>query len=85
LIDGRRVPLSQAVNFRDIGDYQTLDHRIVKKGLLYRSDHLSYFLKYNLWEKTDRTLFRRCFIAVGMAEDPATPYPADRQFFLPIA
>jgi protein-tyrosine phosphatase len=41
LINGRRLPLSQAVNFRDIGGYQTSDHRTVKKGLVYRSDHLS--------------------------------------------
>lgn len=37
----RRLPLSQAVNFRDIGGYRTYDKRIVKTGLLYRSDHLS--------------------------------------------
>lgn len=41
LIDGRRLPLSGAVNFRDIGGYQTSDHQTVKKGLVFRSDHLS--------------------------------------------
>lgn len=41
LIDGRRIPFSQAVNFRDIGGCTTSDHRIVKRGLVYRSDHLS--------------------------------------------
>lgn len=39
--DDRRLPLSQAVNFRDIGGYQTCDDRTVKRGLVYRSDHLS--------------------------------------------
>lgn len=41
LIDGRRLPLSQAVNFRDIGGYETCDDRTVRRGLVYRSDHLS--------------------------------------------
>lgn len=41
LIDGRRLPLSQAVNFRDIGGYLTVDRRTVKRGRVYRSDHLS--------------------------------------------
>jgi len=41
LIDGRRLPLCEAVNFRDIGGYQTADCRTVKRGLVYRSDHLS--------------------------------------------
>ncbi len=41
LIDGRRLALSQAVNFRDIGGYQTRDTQTVKKGLVFRSDHLS--------------------------------------------
>jgi protein-tyrosine phosphatase len=37
----RRLPLNGAVNFRDIGGYQTMDQRLVKTGLVYRSDHLS--------------------------------------------
>ena len=41
LINGRRLSLSQAVNFRDIGGYQTYDGLTVKRGLVYRSDHLS--------------------------------------------
>ena len=39
--DGRRLPLTQAVNFRDIGGYNTRDNRRVKRGCVYRSDHLS--------------------------------------------
>lgn len=38
---GRRVPLSGAVNFRDLGGYPTTDHNRVRKGLVFRSDHLS--------------------------------------------
>ncbi|TKB06112.1 tyrosine-protein phosphatase [Desulforhopalus sp. IMCC35007] len=41
LIVGRRLPLSGAVNFRDIGGQVTSDNRTVKRGLVYRSDHLS--------------------------------------------
>ena len=41
LIDGQRLPLSKAVNFRDIDGNQTFDHRTVKKGLVYSSYHLS--------------------------------------------
>lgn len=41
LADGRRIVFAQAVNFRDIGGYETADHCFVKTGLVYRSDHLS--------------------------------------------
>ncbi len=37
----RRLPLSGAVNFRDLGGYPTADNHCIKKGLVYRSDHLS--------------------------------------------
>lgn len=37
----QRLPLSGAVNFRDLGGYLTGDGRRVKKGLVFRSDHLS--------------------------------------------
>jgi protein-tyrosine phosphatase len=40
-IDSRLLPLSGAVNFRDIGGNLTTKLRLVKKGLLFRSDHLS--------------------------------------------
>ena len=40
-IDERRLPLSGAVNFRDIGGIEAGDSVMVKKGLVYRSDHLS--------------------------------------------
>ncbi len=36
-----RLPLSGAVNFRDLGGYLTSDSRQVKRGLVFRSDHLS--------------------------------------------
>jgi protein-tyrosine phosphatase len=37
----RRLLLSGAVNFRDLGGYLTTDSRSVRKGLVFRSDHLS--------------------------------------------
>ena len=37
----QRLQLSGAVNFRDLGGYLTADGRQVKKGLVFRSDHLS--------------------------------------------
>ena len=37
----QRLPLSGAVNFRDLGGYRTEDGRQVKRGLVFRSDHLS--------------------------------------------
>lgn len=39
--DCQRLPLSGAVNFRDLGGYRTGDGRQVKPGLVFRSDHLS--------------------------------------------
>jgi protein-tyrosine phosphatase len=36
-----RVPLSEALNFRDVGGYAAMDGRRVKRGLLYRSDDLA--------------------------------------------
>ncbi len=41
LLDDRRLPLLGAVNFRDLGGHVTSDHRLIKKGLVFRSDHLS--------------------------------------------
>jgi protein-tyrosine phosphatase len=37
----RRLHLSGAVNFRDLGGYLTTDVRRVRRGLVFRSDHLS--------------------------------------------
>lgn len=37
----QRLPLSGAVNFRDLGGHRTKDGRRVKQGLVFRSDHLS--------------------------------------------
>jgi protein-tyrosine phosphatase len=35
-----RVELAHARNLRDLGGYSTIDGRQIKKGMLYRSDHL---------------------------------------------
>ena len=40
-LSNQRLLLSGAVNFRDLGGYLTADLRRVKKGLVFRSDHLS--------------------------------------------
>ena len=37
----RRLPLAGAVNFRDIGGIEAADATVVKRGLIYRADHLS--------------------------------------------
>ncbi len=39
--DHRKLHLSGAVNFRDLGGTVTSDSRLVKRGLVFRSDHLS--------------------------------------------
>jgi protein-tyrosine phosphatase len=38
----RLVPLTGPANFRDIGGYETADGRVVRAGLVFRSDSLSY-------------------------------------------
>ena len=37
----QRLPLEGAVNFRDLGGYHTVDGRRLKRGRIFRSDHLS--------------------------------------------
>jgi protein-tyrosine phosphatase len=37
----RRLPLQGAVNFRDLGGYQTADGKYVRWGRIYRSDYLA--------------------------------------------
>jgi protein-tyrosine phosphatase len=41
IIGERRLPLQGAVNFRELGGYQTSDGRRIKWGKIFRSDHLS--------------------------------------------
>ncbi len=41
IISERRLPLEGAVNFRDLGGYETIDGQRVKWGKVFRSDHLS--------------------------------------------
>jgi len=38
----RHVKLKGASNFRDLGGYETVDGKKLKRGLIYRSDNLSY-------------------------------------------
>jgi protein-tyrosine phosphatase len=42
-----RVELAGARNLRDLGGYSTIDGRQIKKGLLYRSDHLKRVSRRN--------------------------------------
>ncbi|MDJ0624051.1 MAG: tyrosine-protein phosphatase [Desulfocapsaceae bacterium] len=58
-IDERRLPLAGAVNFRDIGGIKSTDSGEVKKGLIYRSDHLS-----RLTDLDHRLLMERRFKTV---------------------
>ncbi len=51
--DDRRLPLKGAVNFRDLGGHPAPDCQRVKKGLVFRSDHLS------LLTPKDRQLLQR--------------------------
>jgi protein-tyrosine phosphatase len=39
--DDRKLQLAGAANFRDLGGNPTIDSRLVKRGLVFRSDHLS--------------------------------------------
>lgn len=48
IIDSRRLPLKGAVNFRDIGGNTAANNRLVKTGLVYRSDHLSRLSNHDL-------------------------------------
>jgi protein-tyrosine phosphatase len=43
----RQLPLSGAVNFRDLGGIPTSDSGCVKRGLVFRSDHLSRLSKHD--------------------------------------
>jgi protein-tyrosine phosphatase len=43
-----RIEVSGSRNLRDIGGYRTMDGREIKKGLLYRSDHLSKVTKRDI-------------------------------------
>ncbi|MDZ7830802.1 MAG: tyrosine-protein phosphatase [Desulfobacterales bacterium] len=44
----RRIPLEGAVNFRDIGGYETADGRMVRWGRVFRSDGLSRLTEADL-------------------------------------
>jgi protein-tyrosine phosphatase len=41
IVGERRLPLEGAVNFRELGGYQTSDGRRIKWGKIFRSDHLA--------------------------------------------
>jgi len=43
-----RIEVTGSRNLRDLGGYRTLDGREIKKGVLYRSDHLSKITKRDL-------------------------------------
>ena len=67
------TPLQGASNFRDLGGYQTTDGRHVRRGQMFRSDHLASL--------TDADVARLQALGVrhsldfrGVAEYTATPY-----------
>lgn len=41
VMDPRRIPLEGTFNFRDLGGYAAADGRVVRQGMLYRSDNFS--------------------------------------------
>jgi len=43
-----RIEVTGSRNLRDVGGYRTMDGRELKKGLLYRSDHLSKVTKRDI-------------------------------------
>jgi len=43
-----RIEVAGSRNLRDVGGYRTVDGREIKKGLLYRSDHLSKVTKRDI-------------------------------------
>ena len=61
----RRVPLEGAVNFRDLGGYETTDGLRLKWGRIFRSDSLSRLTN------SDRCLLKR--IGIRLAFDLRTP------------
>jgi len=44
----KRIEVTGSRNLRDLGGYRTMDGREIKKGLLYRSDHLSKVTKRDI-------------------------------------
>jgi len=44
----KRIEITGARNLRDLGGYRTIDGRETKKGVLYRSDHLSKVTKRDI-------------------------------------
>jgi protein-tyrosine phosphatase len=61
----RRVPLKGAVNFRDLGGYETTDGYRLKWGRIYRSDNLARLTH------SDRSLIKR--MGIRLAFDFRTP------------
>lgn len=68
----RRVPMEGAVNFRDIGGYETNDGRVVKWGRIYRSDGLARLTPKD-HETLRRIRLRRVFDFRTPAEVSASP------------
>jgi protein-tyrosine phosphatase len=84
----QRLPLAGAVNFRDLGGCLTADGRSVKRGLVFRSDHLS------LLTTNDQHILRRLRLKVvcdfrtvreqRMAPDRLLPDGSIRLLSLPV-
>ena len=67
----RNIQLEGATNFRDLGGYEASEGSKIRKGLIYRSDHLSNLTSsdFNVLNKlgiktvcdfTFAAFFRRC-------------------------
>jgi len=70
IISERRVPLQGAVNFRDLGGYETADGRRVKWGRVFRSD--------NLGRLADRDVAYLRRMGIAMVCDFRTPAEVEK-------
>lgn len=73
LTPNRLAPLQGASNFRDLGGYLTTDGRRVRRGQVFRSDHLAGLTEADVVRLQDLGV-RHSLDFRGVAEYTATPY-----------
>jgi protein-tyrosine phosphatase len=70
--DPSRIEVTGSRNLRDLGGYHTMDGRQIKKGVLYRSDHLGQISKADL-EKIAALGVKTEYDLRGEAERASSP------------
>jgi protein-tyrosine phosphatase len=70
--DPSRIEVTGSRNLRDLGGYHTMDGRQIKKGVLYRSDHLGQISKADL-EKIAALGVKTEYDLRGKAERKSSP------------